>query len=44
LKLVQQLIFDGKAGHSPLEIRKAIESIKEEARMKAMLRGICRGC
>jgi protein TonB len=44
LKFTVPMCFDGKAGMSPLDIRRAIEIGKEEARMKAMLRGICRGC
>jgi len=44
LKFTVPMDFDGKAGMSPLDIRRAIEIGQEEARMKAMLRGICRGC
>jgi periplasmic protein TonB len=44
LKLIVPMDFDGKAGMSPLDVRRAIEIGKEEARMRAMLRGICRGC
>lgn len=39
LKFVVPMDFDGKVGMSPLDIRRTIEIGKQEARMKAMLRG-----
>jgi protein TonB len=44
LKFTLPVDFEGKAGMSPVDIRRAMEIGKEEARMKSMLRGICRGC
>jgi protein TonB len=44
LKLAVTLVFDGKAGMSPPDIQRLVEIGKGEARMKAMLHSICRGC